>query len=153
MEPILHLSLPVTDVGEAATFYVDVLGCRPGRVRSGWLDVWFYGLQLTLQERPDEVLDAEHVGVRHFGVTLDVAQLRALTERISAHDVDWMHQLTVEHAGTPQEQLKAKLRDPSGNVIELKSYPDPAQALEDPVLDAQAGVSNAPNRTSPLCSC
>jgi extradiol dioxygenase family protein len=134
VEPILHLSLPVTDLDDAARFYVDVLGCRPGRVRGGWLDVWFYGLQLTLQERPDQVLDAEHVGVRHFGVTLDVAALRALTERISAHDVDWVNRLTIEHAGTPHEQLKAKLRDPGGNVIELKAYPDPAKALENPVL-------------------
>jgi extradiol dioxygenase family protein len=38
MDPILHLSVPVRDVAEARAFYVDVLGCRPGRVRDGWLD-------------------------------------------------------------------------------------------------------------------
>jgi hypothetical protein len=99
-------------------------------VRDGWLDVWFYGLQLTLQERPDQVLSAEQTGVRHFGVTLapaDLAQLIARTESVS---LDWVHRLTTDHDGTPQEQSKAKLRDPSGNVIELKSYADPTAAFE-----------------------
>jgi extradiol dioxygenase family protein len=40
--PILHLSLPVRDLDEARAFYVEVLGCAPGRVRDGWADVWFY---------------------------------------------------------------------------------------------------------------
>ena len=31
-EPILHLSMPVRDLEEARRFYVDVLGCEPGRV-------------------------------------------------------------------------------------------------------------------------
>ncbi|CAN5754491.1 VOC family protein [soil metagenome] len=130
MEPILHLSIPVSDLAEARAFYVDVLGCTPGRSREGWIDVWFFGLQLTLQERPEQVLDAEQVGVRHFGATLDRAALRSLVEVAEAADVDWLHRLSTDHAGTPLEQTKAKLRDPSGNVIELKAYADPATALE-----------------------
>ena len=55
MDPILHLSLPVRDLAAARTFYVDVLGCSPGRVRDGWIDVWFYGMQVTLHEEPDLV--------------------------------------------------------------------------------------------------
>jgi extradiol dioxygenase family protein len=34
-------------------------------------------------------------------------------------------------AGTPREQTKAMIADPSGNAIELKSYADPAAALAD----------------------
>lgn len=130
MEPILHLSLPVADLDAARAFYVDVLGCELGRVRDGWLDVWFFGLQLTLQERPDEVLTPEQTGVRHFGVTVAGDDLVGLLERARAAGVDWVHEVTVDFAGTPQEQTKAKLRDPSGNVIELKSYAHPATALE-----------------------
>jgi len=43
--------------------------------------------------------------------------------------VEWVDELTTEFAGTPREQTKAKLRDPSGNVIEIKTYPDPEAAL------------------------
>ena len=130
MDPILHLSIPVTDLSTARDFYVDVLGCDVGRVRDGWADVWFCGLQLTLQERPDEVLSPEATGVRHFGVTLSADALTTMIDRAEQADVDWVHRLTTDHAGTPQEQSKAKLRDPSGNVIELKAYVDPRVAFE-----------------------
>jgi extradiol dioxygenase family protein len=129
MDPILHLSVPVRDVAEARAFYVDVLGCRPGRVRDGWLDVWFHGMQLTLQERPDQVLTDP--GVRHFGVTLGAAELAHLLDRMAVQPVRWLCPVTTDFAGTSREQTKAKVLDPSGNVIELKSYVDPAAAFDD----------------------
>jgi uncharacterized protein len=136
MTPILHLSLPVPDLEEARVFYGEVLGCRLGRRRYGWQDVWFYGLQLTLQERPDQVLSRELTGTRHFGVTLAVGDLELVVGRLDAATVDWVHRLRVDDVGTPNEQRKAKLRDPGGNVIELKAYPDPVAALE---LDGALG--------------
>ena len=74
MPPILHLSLPVADLAAARDFYVEVLGCRLGRERDEWLDVWFYGLQLTLQHRPEDVLTPGQQGTRHFGVALDLVE-------------------------------------------------------------------------------
>jgi hypothetical protein len=59
VEPILHVSIPVRDLAEARRFYLDVLDCGPGRERTGWCDVWFYGMQITLDERPDEALTDE----------------------------------------------------------------------------------------------
>jgi extradiol dioxygenase family protein len=128
VEPILHLSLPVTDLDEARHFYVERLGCEAGRVGDGWADVWFYGLQLTLQDDPAHVLDEQ--GERHFGVTLDAPTLAALVARLEgAGDVRWLDHVTTDFAGTARQQTKAKVIDPSGNVIELKSYADPAAAL------------------------
>ena len=129
MPPILHLSLPVRDLAEARAFYVDVLGCAPGRERDGWADVWFHGMQLTLQERPGQVLPDDQRGVRHFGVTLPREELEALVSRLDATGVQWLDPLSTDHPGTPREQTKAKLLDPSGNAIELKSYADPSVAL------------------------
>jgi extradiol dioxygenase family protein len=106
-----------------------VLGCVPGRVRDGWVDVWFYGMQVTLHERPEQVLPAERDGVRHFGVTLSEDALDALVQRVGTHRVQWLHELATEHAGTPRQQTKAKLLDPSGNVIELKAYAEPSAAI------------------------
>lgn len=125
----MHLSLPVRDLGEARQFYVDVLGCEPGRVRDDWIDVWFYGMQVTLQLRPDEVPTPAQPGVRHFGVTLSRPALHALLDRVGNH-VEWISAPATDHAGTPRAQTKAKLADPSGNVIELKTYDDSASALE-----------------------
>ena len=126
MEPILHLSIPVHDLDAARSFYVDALGCTPGQdIGASAMDVWFYGLQLTLQVRPDEVLTAEQQGVRHFGVTIDRAALDALVARLEAHDVQWIDRV----ADGVRGKVGAKLADPSGNVIELKSYDDPRTAL------------------------
>ena len=130
-ETILHLSLPVRDLDDARRFYVDLLGCEAGRVRDGWIDVWFFGMQVTLQEQPDQVLADDRRGVRHFGVTLPAAELDGLLARLDGAPVRWLQERTVEHAGTPREQTKAKVLDPSGNAIELKSYRDPAAAFAD----------------------
>jgi uncharacterized protein len=125
--PILHVSIPVRDLGEARAFYVDLLGCRPGRWRADWGDVWFYGLQLTLHERPEQV--SADPGVRHFGVALPADELAALLTRLEREPVMWARPVRTDDAGTPQEQTKAMVLDPSGNAIELKTYVDPDAAL------------------------
>ncbi len=130
MQPILHLSLPVTDLVETKRFYVETLGCKVGRERPEFIDIWFFGLQLTLQLQPDEVLPLEQRGVRHFGATVSEDELRTLMSRLDASDVEWVSPLHTDYPGTPQEQTKAKVSDPSGNVIELKTYADPAAAFE-----------------------
>jgi extradiol dioxygenase family protein len=130
VEPVLHLSIPVADLGEAQAFYVDVLGCPLGRVREeDWCDVWFYGLQLTLQERPDELLAEGAQGVRHFGVTLDAAALRDVFERLRGTSTRWLTPVTT--SAVLDGKTGAKVQDPSGNVIEFKTYADDA-ALRGP---------------------
>jgi extradiol dioxygenase family protein len=132
MDPILHLSLPVTDLETSKAFYVDVLGCALAREREQFIDVWFYGLQLTLHAQPDQVQSPDQRGVRHFGVTLGADDLAALLTRLERGNVEWASRVSTDYAGTPQEQTKAKIFDPSGNVIELKTYADPAAAFTVP---------------------
>jgi len=130
MDPVLHLSIVVADLGEARRFYVDVLGCRPGRAHEDWMDVWFFGLQLTLHQRPDQVLPAELQGKRHFGVTLGADEFDALVARVQGvPGVRWVAPVSTDYPGTARQQTKGKLVDPSGNVIELKTYADPEVAF------------------------
>ena len=130
MDPILHLSLPVHDLAAARAFYVDVLGCEPGRAREGWIDVWFYGMQVTLHHEPEHVHPDEQRGSRHFGVTLSADELDAVLKRLETRTVVWVRPVATEYAGTQREQTKAMLLEPSGNAIELKTYADPAAAFE-----------------------
>ena len=125
MEPILHLSIPVAELASARAFYVDILGCSPGRDRQpdGWIDVWFYGMQLTLQERPDQVLPAEAQGARHFGAALPPDELEAVLARLDDSSVTWLERPTLDTEGRLNGKTSVKFADPSGNVIELKSYP------------------------------
>lgn len=132
MEPILHLSLPVADLDAARAFYVDTLGCSPGQRGADGMDIWFYGLQLTLQHRPDEVVRDDQQGVRHFGVTFDRAALDALLTRLQALPVRWVSTVSTDTVGALRGKTSAKLADPSGNVIEFKAYDDPSLALGTP---------------------
>jgi extradiol dioxygenase family protein len=129
VEPILHLSIPVRDLSESRGFYVDVLGCDLGRVRDDFIDVWFYGMQVSLHAEPDQVRPVEDQGVQHFGVTLGGDELRQLLQRLDGQPVTWVSPVSTDYPGTSKEQTKAKLADPSGNVIELKTYVDPTAAF------------------------
>ena len=130
MRPILHLSLPVRDLRIARDFYVGALGCQAARTRDDFVDVWFFGMQLTLQDRPDEVGEWKPGGSRRFGVTLARDEFDELLVRLEVAAVPWVVPVTTDNEGLPTEQTKAKLADPSGNVIEIKSYRDVDTALE-----------------------
>ena len=130
MQPILHLSIPVRDLAEARNFYVDALGCEAARARQGYQDVWFFGMQVTLHDRAVEAAAPDPGSVRHFGVTLGRDDFHALIARLSAHGVQWVSPVSTDDEGTPTEQTKAKIADPAGNVIEVKTYADVASALE-----------------------
>lgn len=122
----MHLSLPVADLDEACAFYEAVFGCRVGRRRQDWCDVWFFGMQLTLQLRPEEVIAPEQQGVRHFGVVLPDAQTWAeVVERATAFGSRWLSAPTRRDDPDLSGKLGGKLADPSGNVVEVKYYADP----------------------------
>jgi extradiol dioxygenase family protein len=133
VRPILHLSIPVRDLAEARKFYVGMLGCQAARTGDDSCDVWFYGMQITLQDRPDEVRAVAGPGSRHFGVTLERREFEAAIDRLDAGGVEWVNAVATDHEGAATEQTKAKIADPSGNVIELKTYRDVESALEIPV--------------------
>ena len=119
---IFHLSIPVANLDAAKRFYVDVLGAAVGREQSDWLDVLIWGHQITLQERPDEVIPLERQGKRHFGVVLPWADWERLAERVRESGHGFLAEPAVLKAGTGEEQAKFYLADPSHNVIEIKAY-------------------------------
>lgn len=130
MRPILHLSIPVRDLRAARDFYVQALGCQAARSRDDFIDVWFFGLQLTLQDRPEDVAASGADVSRHFGVTLPRDDFDELIAHLEAESVTWVVPVTTDNEGLPTEQTKAKIADPSGNVIEIKTYRDVDAALE-----------------------
>ena len=128
--PVLHLSLPVDDLHAARDFYERTLGCRIGREREDWFDAWFFGLQLTLQLRPQEVTDVSQQGVRHFGVVLpSLTEFDELVHRVAASGHPWISKPEKHVDAELNGKLGGKLADPSGNVIEIKFYADDADYL------------------------
>jgi extradiol dioxygenase family protein len=109
---------------------VATLGCEAARARDGYQDIWFYGMQITLHCRPEEAASRYPDSVRHFGVTLGRDTFDTLIFRLESRSVTWISPVTTADEGSPTEQTKAKVADPSGNVIELKTYTGVETALE-----------------------
>jgi extradiol dioxygenase family protein len=119
---IFHLSFPVADLNTSKQFYVRILGASIGRENAEWLDILLWGHQITLHLRPDEVLSRERQGKRHFGIVLPWSEWQSLAKRIRTDGIAFYREPEVLPEGTPQEQAKFYLEDPSNNVIELKAY-------------------------------
>ena len=121
--PIFHLSFPVDDLDEALAFYVG-LGGVAGRREGAWADVALFGAQLTLLQVPEDVVRPMPRS-RHFGATLPWDKWERLVGRLDR----FIEPPRVDHPGTEREQGKAMIADPSGNLVELKAYRQPAAVL------------------------
>lgn len=124
MTPIFHLSFPVGDLEEALEFYRATFGAIAGRREDGWADIALFGAQVTLQHAPAD-LTQPMPRTRHFGTTLPWEDWQGLTDR----HADFVEPPTISFHGTECEQAKAMIRDPSGNLIEIKAYREPGTVL------------------------
>jgi uncharacterized protein len=129
--PPFHLAFPVASLDQARAFYGGLLGCPEGRSSGTWVDFDFYGHQIVAHLAPEEIrdpvaheVDGDDVPVRHFGAVLDMADWRALADRLRAAGVHFVVEPHVRFKGQPGEQATMFLRDPSGNALEFKAFVD-----------------------------
>ncbi len=127
MRPIFHLSVPVRDLPEAIGFYRGELGAKIGRREARFADVFLFGAQVTLQDDHENVMDPTP-RTRHFGATIAWAEWEALAQRLERAPC-LVEAPCVSYADTPTEQAKLMVRDPSGNLIEVKAYRHPEIVL------------------------
>ena len=133
MQPF-HLALPVDDLPDARRFYGELLRCPEGRSAPRWIDFDFFGHQLSVHLRPEEVaaahtnsVDGDDIPVRHFGIVLPWSDWEALHTRLSSAGVDFLLQPKVRFAGQVGEQGTFFVRDPAGNALEFKTFRDPSR--------------------------
>ena len=125
-----HLAFNVTDLEEAACFYVDVLGAVAGRRSDTWVDVSWFGHQLSMHlGAPMATANTGHVGehavpMPHFGLILDMPTWRDMRDRLQRHGVAMVIEPHLRFAGEPGEQATLFFRDPFGNPIEIKGFAD-----------------------------
>ncbi len=126
-----HLALPVHDLELAESFYCGVLGCGTGRTASRWIDLDFFGHQVTLHLVDDDdtavdtnPVDGDEVPARHFGVVLDRGDWDALAERLTAAGTTFLIEPKLRFEGEVGEQATMFFKDPSGNALEFKSFRD-----------------------------
>jgi len=135
-----HLAIPVRDISSTRQFYVDILGCSIGRASKTWIDFNFFGHQLSAHVKPDELaqtgtnpVDGENVPVRHFGIVLYRNDWHELSAKLTEAGMDFLIKPTIRFKGQTGEQATMFIKDPSGNVLEFKSFRDDASlfAVED----------------------
>lgn len=126
-----HLALPVTDLDAAEAFYCGLLGCGKGRTASRWIDLNFFGHQVTLHRVDDSdgaaavnPVDGDAVPARHFGVVLDMADWQALAGRLEEAGCKFLISPRIRFKGKVGEQATLFILDPCGNALEFKSFAD-----------------------------
>lgn len=116
-----HLSFPVPDLSAARSFYVDKLDCTVGRETNTWIDIVFFGHQLTLHQASG-AMHAQKLD--HFGPVLRKATWTAVAKSLRDRGVNFVMPPKITAEGTPQEAGKYLIADPAGNVLEFKYYRD-----------------------------
>ena len=117
--PPFHLAFPATDLDEAVAFY-EALGCRVGRRNDHAAILDFFGHQIVAH-RVEEIEPQRGIYPRHFGVMVDLDRLDAIEadlRRVAPDRTVRAHRFP----GQPTEHDSLQARDPSGNVLEFKSY-------------------------------
>lgn len=129
-----HLAITVGDLAAAESFYCGLLGCTKGRTASRWIDLNFFGHQLTLHLTDDpgpdvqtNPVDGEQVPARHFGIVLAMHDWRLLADKLESANRDFLISPHIRFEGEVAEQATMFLLDPSGNALEFKSIEDPTQ--------------------------
>ena len=124
----------MTDLEVADAFYCGLLGCDKGRTASRWIDLNFFGHQVTLHLVDDTAtaittnpVDGDSVPARHFGVVLKMPQWQALADRLEQENQEFLISPRIRFQGQIGEQATMFLYDPSGNALEFKSFADPEQ--------------------------
>ncbi len=127
-----HLAVPVTDLSAAEEFYCGLLGCGKGRTASRWIDLNFFGHQVTLHlvdfgdaQAPVNPVDGVSVPARHFGIVLQMSDWQSLSSRLQEAGCDFLIAPQVRFKGEVGEQATLFILDPCGNALEFKSFADP----------------------------
>ena len=133
-----HLAIPVRNIAEAKDFYINTLGCKPGRSTDHWIDLDLFGHQLVchLDESLGEDgkvklvnndVDSHGVPIPHFGVVLEQGDWQHLADKLSVAGTKFVIEPYVRFKGLAGEQATMFFLDPSGNALEFKSFKDLGQ--------------------------
>lgn len=112
-----HLSRSVCELGVSQEFYTGVLGCKLVRDERDWVDLDFFGHQLTLHGSPKP--DAEH-STSHFGANLQPSDWQELRNRLCSAGV----------AMRDSGERKFIVEDPDGVGLEFKQLRSKPSGIE-----------------------
>ena len=129
-----HLAIPVNNLEICSRFYLDILGCEPGRSSDHWIDLNFFNHQLVLHVDPDHKpkkyhngVDGKSVPIPHFGVVLDWKVFESFSYQLKDKKIQFAIEPYLRFEGLAGEQMTMFFYDPAGNALEFKSFKNPNQ--------------------------
>jgi len=135
--PRFHIAFPVKNLKNTKDFYTNILGCSLGRESDKWIDFNLYGHQIVAHFAPEECkkpnvnkVDGDVIPCRHFGVILPWGKWEKLGESIKKKRIRFMIKPKIRFKNLKGEQGTFFLGDPSGNVLEFKSFKNDSMVFE-----------------------
>ncbi len=123
---LFHLAFPVGDIAAAKQFYVEGLGCEPGRETPSSLILNLYGHQLVAHLSAD-LKPQRGIYPRHFGLVFLAEQDWAnLLTRAKERGLKFYQGEKRRFSGMPLEHRTFFLEDPFYNLLEFKFYAFPS---------------------------
>ena len=123
MASLFHLAFPVSNIPDTKRFYLDGLGCQPGRESPSALIMNLQGHQLVAHVTRAQLSTQGSIYPRHFGLVFDTeADWKALADRAKTHNLNFYQVPKRRFEGTPLEHCTFFLEDPSHNLLEFKYY-------------------------------
>lgn len=136
MENLFHLSLPCHNLIETKKFYVDILGADFGRSANNWVDINLFGHQITFTQvgkfdftNPNYIFEGKLLSSFHFGIILDIDSWSKIYSNLSKENFELTTQATFLR-NKPGEHLSFFIKDPSGYMLEFKSFRDINEIFE-----------------------
>ena len=124
-----HMSLPCLSVKETRRFYANI-GASFGRSTQNWVDVNFYGHQITFIKAekfnfnsPNYVFEGKILPSFHFGIILDPETWQTIYGKLEERQLDLVTESTFlkNQVG---EHRSFFVKDPNDYLLEFKSFKD-----------------------------
>lgn len=125
-QTLFHLAFPVTDIAKTKTYYIDGLGCTPGRENPQAIILNLYGHQLVAHLSKEPLTPQRTIYPRHFGLIFTQEQdWEKLVERAKQKQLLFRETPKDRFVGSTLEHRTFFLEDPFYNLMEFKYYRHP----------------------------
>ncbi|PIG90963.1 VOC family protein [Gloeocapsopsis sp. IPPAS B-1203] len=122
-QTLFHLAFPITDIVQAKAYYVDGLGCTPGRENKHALILNLYGHQLVAHLTKEKLEPQRGIYPRHFGIIFTSENdWKDLLERAQQKNLVFREEAKHRFPDSPLEHRTFFLEDPFYNLMEYKYY-------------------------------
>ena len=132
-----HLAFPVKNLNATKDFYKKILNCKIGRESESWVDFNLYGHQIVAHLASEECsyissnkVDEDQIPCRHFGVILDWHEWKELFKKLDLLKINFLINPKVRFKNKSGEQGTFFIKDPSGNVLEFKTFKSDADVFK-----------------------